>query len=111
MFILILFDHKLLYKTFKFQQQSKSSGDANVPRTKQYMLMENLAHKYKRPNVLDVKVGTCIRYKEKLDKLSKSSTRINIGLRLSGMQVIYMIFLYVSHFITYIIHTKFVCVV
>jgi len=78
--------NKVLFDTY-CSNLSKSSGDANVPRTKQYMLMENLAHKYKRPNVLDVKVGTCIRYKEKLDKLSKSSTRINIGLRLSGMQL------------------------
>jgi len=78
--------NKVLFDTY-CSNLSKSSGDANVPRTKQYMLLDNLARKYARPSVLDVKVGTCIRYKEKLDKLSKSSTRVNIGLRLSGMQL------------------------
>jgi len=78
--------NKVLFDTY-CTNMSKSSSETNVPVIKQYMLLDNLACKYKRPSVLDIKVGTCIRYKEKLDKLSETSTRINIGLRLSGMQL------------------------
>jgi len=63
------------------------SHENNEPTEKRFLLLENITCEYKKPCVLDLKVGTCIRSSLKMEKLDAWCTRLQLGIRLSGMQL------------------------
>ncbi|XP_076822084.1 inositol hexakisphosphate kinase 2-like [Clavelina lepadiformis] len=56
-------------------------------KTKRFILLENIAAPYRRPCVLDLKMGTRVRENASSAKLARHVTAIDIGARLSGMQI------------------------
>lgn len=58
------------------------------------LVLENLTHRFLRPNVLDVKLGTQLfdddaseEKKIKMETVAKETTSFETGLRLTGFQV------------------------
>ena len=64
------------------------------PRTAEYILLENLTHKYQYPCVLDLKMGTrqyadddsAAKQQRKKAKVA-TTTSSSLGVRINGMQV------------------------
>ncbi|XP_039269646.2 inositol hexakisphosphate kinase 3-like [Styela clava] len=54
---------------------------------KRFTLLENAVARYRRPCVLDLKIGTRVRHDASPEKIARHVTAINLGARLSGMQV------------------------
>jgi len=52
------------------------------------MLLENVTSPYRRPCILDLKIGTRVRENASPAKLARHVTAIDVGARLSGMQVL-----------------------
>lgn len=61
--------------------------DPSSGKKKRFTLLENVVACYRRPCVLDLKIGTRIRENASDDKVARHVTAINIGARLSGMQI------------------------
>lgn len=62
--------------------------------TEQAIVLENMAGSYKRPNVMDVKIGarlwaddTIEEKRRKLDKVAAETTSGSLGMRIAGMRV------------------------
>lgn len=58
------------------------------------LVLENLTHRFQRPNVLDIKLGTQLydedasdEKKERMQRASEASTSATTGIRLTGFQV------------------------
>lgn len=58
------------------------------------LVLENLTHRFQRPNVLDIKLGTQLydedasdEKKERMQRASEASTSGTTGIRLTGFQV------------------------
>uniref|UniRef100_H2YJZ5 Kinase n=1 Tax=Ciona savignyi TaxID=51511 RepID=H2YJZ5_CIOSA len=56
-------------------------------KTKRFILLENVTSPFKRPCVLDLKMGTRVRRNASAAKLARHATAIDFGARLSGMQI------------------------
>ena len=57
------------------------------PKIKRFLLLENVTSPYHYPCVLDLKMGTRVRQNPSMAKLARHVTAIELGARLSGMQV------------------------
>ncbi|XP_002130401.2 inositol hexakisphosphate kinase 1 [Ciona intestinalis] len=69
--------------------RSKNTEDKKKfhTKTKRFILLENVTSPYKRPCVLDLKIGTRVRQDASAAKLARHATAIDFGARLSGMQI------------------------
>lgn len=60
----------------------------------QSIVLENLAHLFARPNILDIKLGTVLydddaspEKKARMEKTARETTSLTTGVRLTGFQV------------------------
>jgi 1D-myo-inositol-tetrakisphosphate 5-kinase/inositol-polyphosphate multikinase len=60
----------------------------------QHLVLENLTHPFKKPNVIDVKIGTVLwdegasaDKRERMEKAARDTTTFETGIRLTGFQV------------------------
>ena len=58
------------------------------------LVLENLSHRFLKPNILDIKLGTVLydedaseEKKARMDKTAKQTTSSETGIRLTGFQV------------------------
>lgn len=66
----------------------------NKVKTDTAVVLENAAHGFKKPNILDVKLGVRLwaddapeQKKQRFDKISKETTHATLGFRIAGMRV------------------------
>ncbi|KAI0034998.1 hypothetical protein K488DRAFT_44224 [Vararia minispora EC-137] len=71
---------------------SETSTEAGVE--KESLVLENLSHTFKKPNILDVKLGTILydedaapEKRERMKKTARETTSSETGIRLTGFQV------------------------
>lgn len=62
------------------------------------LVLENLAHRFVRPNVLDIKLGTqlwdddaTMEKRERMERVARTTTSATTGIRLTGFQVVHSI--------------------
>jgi inositol-polyphosphate multikinase len=65
-----------------------------VFRKVQLLVIENVAHGFRKPNILDIKLGTVLYdedapldKKERMEKVARNTTSGETGIRLTGFQV------------------------
>jgi len=71
--------------------------------------LENLSHTFKKPNILDIKLGTVLYDEsaspekvERMIKTSKETTSFETGVRLTGFQVNRLLFVIYKNYISLI---------
>ncbi|KZZ95357.1 Inositol polyphosphate kinase [Moelleriella libera RCEF 2490] len=84
-------------KETEARAQGKEANDStkgNKLKTDMAVVLENLTHGYKRPNVLDIKLGVRLwaddatqEKKERFDKITAETTHGSLGFRIAGMRV------------------------
>ncbi|KAI0268314.1 hypothetical protein BC834DRAFT_868835 [Gloeopeniophorella convolvens] len=84
--------------TLRLEGHNTAEGFASVEGVsedeKESLVLENVAHRFRRPNILDVKLGTVLydedaspEKKERMQKAAEKSTSRQTGIRLTGFQV------------------------
>ena len=71
----------------KLQDDENTNKHVAGPIVKRFLLFENVTSPYRFPCVLDLKMGTRVRENPSSEKLARHVTAIELGARLSGMQV------------------------
>jgi 1D-myo-inositol-tetrakisphosphate 5-kinase/inositol-polyphosphate multikinase len=71
----------------------KPRGLTSLPSI-QWIVLENVAHGFRKPNILDIKLGTILydeeappEKKERMEKKARCTTSGEAGIRLTGFQV------------------------
>ncbi|CAE6381415.1 unnamed protein product [Rhizoctonia solani] len=74
--------------------ESAPGGEVGADQLRESVVLENLSHRFRKPNILDIKLGTILydetaseEKKLRMEKAARDSTSLETGVRLTGFSV------------------------